>query len=260
MPDIPVDFLTEAEAAAELERLAEQIALHDALYYREETPSLTDAEYDAIKRRNAAIEARFPDAIRPDSPSLRVGAAPSVQFAPVQHRVPMLSLGNAFSPEEVEEFEARIRRFLRVAEGEAIAYVAEAKIDGLSANLRYENGVLVQGATRGDGRTGEDVTANLLSIAGIPRRLKGSDWPDLVEVRGEVYLGHAEFEAMRRARRANLRQSAQRRLGLAAPDRPDGDGAPPAQILRLRLGRHEPTLRRHPVGGPGASDGLGLCD
>jgi DNA ligase (NAD+) len=196
MAETPVDSLTEAEAAAELERLAEEIAVHDALYYRDEAPSLADAEYDALKRRNAAIEARFPQAMRPDSPSLRVGAAPSVQFAPVQHRVPMLSLGNAFSPDEVEEFEARIRRFLRLPADEAIAYTAEAKIDGLSANLRYENGVLVQGATRGDGRTGEDVTANLLTVAGIPRRLAGGDWPELVEVRGEVYLGHAEFEAM----------------------------------------------------------------
>jgi DNA ligase (NAD+) len=190
---------TEAEAAAELERLAEEIAAHDALYYRDEAPSLTDAEYDALKRRNAEIEARFPHLMRPDSPSLRVGAAPSTQFAPVQHRVPMLSLGNAFDEAEVEEFDARLRRFLRLPADEPVTFTAEAKIDGLSANLRYENGVLVQGATRGDGRVGEDVTANLLSVGGIPRRLSGSGWPGLIEIRGEVYMGHADFEAMNAA-------------------------------------------------------------
>ena len=190
---------TEAEAAAELERLAEEIAAHDALYYRDEAPSLTDAEYDALKRLNAEIEARFPHLMRPDSPSLRVGAAPSTQFAPVQHRVPMLSLGNAFDEAEVEEFDARLRRFLRLPADEPVTFTAEAKIDGLSANLRYENGVLVQGATRGDGRVGEDVTANLLSVGGIPRRLSGSGWPALIEIRGEVYMGHADFEALNAA-------------------------------------------------------------
>ena len=194
-----VDCLTELEAAAELERLAGEIAAHDALYYREEAPSLTDAEYDALKLRNAAIEARFPNLVRADSPSLRVGAAPSTQFAPVQHRVPMLSLGNALAPDEVEEFVARIRRFLRLGADEPLAFTAEPKIDGLSANLRYENGVLVQGATRGDGRVGEDITANLRTIGEIPHQLKGGVWPELIELRGEVYLGHAEFEAMNAA-------------------------------------------------------------
>ena len=177
----PPEFLTEEEAAAELERLATEIASHDALYYREETPSLTDAEYDALKLRNAAIEARFPDLIRPDSPSLRVGAAPSTQFAPVQHRVPMLSLGNAFDEAEVQEFAGRIRRFLRLPAEEPVIFTAEPKIDGLSANLRYERGVLVQGATRGDGRVGEDITQNLMTIGEIPHRLKGAGWPDLIE-------------------------------------------------------------------------------
>jgi DNA ligase (NAD+) len=194
-----VGDLSDTEAAAELERLAREIAAHDALYYRDEAPVISDAEYDALKRRNAEIEARFPALVRPDSPSLRVGAQPSTQFAPVQHRVPMLSLGNAFSTDEVEEFVARIRRFLRLGPDEPLAFTAEAKIDGLSANLRYERGVLVQGATRGDGRVGEDVTANLLTIGDIPRRLAGDGWPDLIEVRGEVYLGHAEFEAMNAA-------------------------------------------------------------
>jgi len=194
-----VQDLGEAEAAAELERLAEEIAAHDSLYYVREAPTISDAEYDALKRRNAEIEARFPHLVRPDSPSLRVGASPSAQFAPVEHMAPMLSLGNAFSEAEVEEFEARIRRFLRLPAEEPVAYTAEAKIDGLSANLRYENGVFVQGATRGDGRVGEDVTANLSTLGDIPRRLKGRGWPDLIEIRGEVFLGHAEFEAMNAA-------------------------------------------------------------
>jgi DNA ligase (NAD+) len=190
------DTLTESEAAAELERLAAEMAEHDARYYNEEAPTISDAEYDALKVRNLAIEARFPALVRPDSPSLRVGAAPSTQFAPVRHRAPMLSLGNAFAEDEVDEFVARIRRFLRLDADEPVAFTAEAKIDGLSANIRYERGVLVQGATRGDGAVGEDITANLRTIKDIPPRLTGSGWPDVIELRGEVYLGHAEFEAM----------------------------------------------------------------
>ena len=190
--------LTETEAAGELERLAREIAGHDALYYTDEAPSLSDAEYDQLKRRNADIEARFPGAVRPDSPSLRVGAAPSTTFDPVQHKVPMLSLGNAFDGAEVEEFVARIRRFLRLPEDE-IVFTAEPKIDGLSASLRYVNGRLVQGATRGDGRTREDVTANVRTIAGIPHQLSGSGYPEVFEVRGEIYLGHQQFEAMNAA-------------------------------------------------------------
>ena len=193
------DSLTETEAAAELERLAREMAEHDARYYRDEAPTITDAEYDLLKVRNAAIEARFPKLVRPDSPSLRVGAPASTQFAPVRHRVPMLSLGNAFAEEDVAEFVARIRRFLRLAADEPLAFTAEAKVDGLSANLRYEKGVLVQGATRGDGAVGEDITANLKTIADIPHWLKGAGWPDLIELRGEVYLGHAEFEGMNAA-------------------------------------------------------------
>ena len=192
-----VEALSETEAAEELERLAREIAEHDARYYNEEAPTLSDAEYDQLKLRNAAIEARFPEAIRPDSPSLRVGAAPSTTFAPVAHKVPMLSLGNAFDGAKVEEFVARIRRFLRL--DEEIVFTAEPKIDGLSASLRYVNGRLVQGATRGDGRTGEDVTANVRTIAGIPHVLSGPGYPEVIEVRGEIYLGHKEFEAMNAA-------------------------------------------------------------
>jgi DNA ligase (NAD+) len=184
--------LTEAEAAQELERLAHEIAAHDALYYREEAPSVSDADYDALKQRNAAIEARFPNLVRADSPSKRVGAAPSAQFAPVQHGVPMLSLDNAFTDEETEEFVGRIRRFLKLGD-EPVWFTAEPKIDGLSINLRYEHGLFVQGATRGDGRTGEDVTRNLWTMRDIPHRLAGKGWPELIEVRGEVYAPNAAF-------------------------------------------------------------------
>ncbi|MCA3710112.1 MAG: NAD-dependent DNA ligase LigA, partial [Phenylobacterium sp.] len=192
MPEIAIPDLTEAQAAEELTRLADEIAAHDLAYHQADAPVVSDAEYDALRRRNSEIEARFPHLVRENSPSMRVGASRSEQFSPVEHGVPMLSLDNAFSDAEAEEFDARIRRFLRLDEA-AIAYTAEPKIDGLSASLRYEGGVLVRGATRGDGRVGEDVTANLLTIGDIPRRLAGSGWPEVVEVRGEVYLSHAAF-------------------------------------------------------------------
>ncbi|PVM93773.1 NAD-dependent DNA ligase LigA [Caulobacter endophyticus] len=195
MPLIPVADLTEAQAVEELERLADEMAGHDLRYYQDDAPTVSDAEYDELKRRNAEIEARFPHLVRENSPSLKVGAARSAQFSPVEHGVPMLSLDNAFSNDEAEEFDARIRRFLRLGADEPVFYMAEPKIDGLSASLRYEKGVLVQGATRGDGRVGEDVTANLKTIADIPHRLKGSGWPDVIEVRGEVYVELEAFAA-----------------------------------------------------------------
>jgi DNA ligase (NAD+) len=198
----PVDQLSPSDAAAELERLAAEIAAHDVRYYRQEAPSVSDADYDALKRRNSEIEARFPELIRPDSPSLRVGARPSEAFAEVTHGVPMLSLDNAFSPEEVEEFVARIRRFLGLDPAEPIAFTVEPKIDGLSANLHYEEGVLIRGATRGDGRVGEDVTANLRTLGDIPLRLQGEGWPQMIEIRGEVYLSHAAFAQMNAAAEA----------------------------------------------------------
>lgn len=196
----PIDQLTEAEAADELTQLADTIAAHDIRYYQDDAPSVSDADYDALKQRNAALEQHFPHLVRDNSPSLRVGAARSEQFAPVEHGVPMLSLDNAFSDEDAAEFDARVRRFLKFS-GE-VAYTAEPKIDGLSASLRYENGVLVRGATRGDGRVGEDVTENLRTISEIPKRLKGSGWPEVIEVRGEVYLGHEEFAALNAAAEA----------------------------------------------------------
>ena len=196
--DKPVSELSESEAAEALTWLADEIAAHDIRYHQEDAPTVSDADYDALKRRNGEIEARFPHLVRDNSPSLRVGAARAAQFSPVEHGVPMLSLDNGFSEDEVREFDALVRRFLRLPEDE-IAYTAEPKIDGLSASMRYEKGVLVQGATRGDGRVGEDVTQNLRTIREIPHRLRGSGWPEVIEIRGEVYLGHAEFAALNEA-------------------------------------------------------------
>ena len=197
MRQTPVENLTEAEATEELTRLADELVAHDLHYHREDAPVISDADYDALKQRNSAIEARFPALVRDNSPSQRVGAAASEQFSAVEHGTPMLSLDNAFSDDEAREFDARVRRFLGLGD-EAVAYTAEPKIDGLSASLRYEKGVLVRGATRGDGRVGEDVTENLRTISEIPHRLKGSGWPDVIEVRGEVYLGHEDFAALNR--------------------------------------------------------------
>jgi DNA ligase (NAD+) len=196
---IPVADLTPDQAAEELARLAEEIGGHDIRYHQQDAPTISDGDYDALKRRNLEIEARFPELTREDSPSLKVGAARAAQFSAVTHGVPMLSLDNAFADEEAVEFDARIRRFLRLSAGETVAYTAEPKIDGLSCSIRYEKGVLVQAATRGDGRVGEDVTANVRTISDIPKRLAGSGWPDEIEVRGEVYLGHEEFAALNAA-------------------------------------------------------------
>ncbi|HEX9906615.1 MAG TPA: NAD-dependent DNA ligase LigA [Propylenella sp.] len=193
----PVDDLTKAEAEAELARLAQEIAEHDRRYYQDDAPTISDADYDALRQRNAAIEARFPELVRPDSPSARIGAKPSGRFRKVRHAVPMLSLGNAFDAADVADFLARIRRFLRLPAEAEIVLTAEPKIDGLSASLRYEGRELALGATRGDGAEGEDVTGNLRTIAEIPQRLpRGA--PDVVEVRGEVYMTHADFAALNR--------------------------------------------------------------
>lgn len=192
---IPVDQMSEAQAKAELKRLADEIAHHDRLYHAEDQPEISDADYDALRRRNEAIEKRFPHLVLADSPSLRVGATVSEKFDKVTHAVPMLSLDNAFSDEDVRDFAARIRRFLRMEEGAELALTAEPKIDGLSLNLRYEKGTLISAATRGDGQTGENVTANARTIEDIPGHLSG-DVPDVLEVRGEVYMGHADFQAL----------------------------------------------------------------
>lgn len=193
-PSSPVEDLSPEAAEAELAWLAEEIARHDALY-GEAAPEISDADYDALRLRNSAIEARFPKLIRADSPSSKVGAAASSQFAEVRHGVPMLSLDNAFDEGEVRDFVARIARFLKLPADETIAFVAEPKIDGLSANLLYVDGRLTVGATRGDGRTGEDVTANLKTIADVKQSLAGDGWPDRIEVRGEVYAPNDAFAA-----------------------------------------------------------------
>jgi DNA ligase (NAD+) len=197
-----VDRLTEAEARAELERLAREIARHDELYYREDAPEIADADYDALRQRNAAIEARFPALVRADSPSRRVGAAPSEGFGKVRHAVPMLSLSNAFSDEDIADYVARMRRFLGLGASEPLEITAEPKIDGLSISIRYEKGRLVQAATRGDGAEGENVTANVETIKEIPRRLAAKDVPEAIEVRGEIYLGRQDFAALNAAQAA----------------------------------------------------------
>ncbi len=193
MSTTAVGKLSAAEAEAELIRLAKELAHHDRRYYRDDSPELSDAEYDALRRRNIAIEQRFPSLIRPDSPSLRVGVAPAEAFGKVTHTVPMLSLDNAMAEEEVREFVARIRRFLNLPADAPLDFVAEPKIDGLSCSLRYEDGWLVRGATRGDGTVGEDVTANVRTIRDIPQRLEGDDPPRVLEVRGEVYMERSDF-------------------------------------------------------------------
>jgi DNA ligase (NAD+) len=209
MPDaskVPVVDLTEAQAEAEIERLAAEIGAHDRRYYQEDAPTVSDAAYDALRRRNEEIEARFPALVRADSPSRRVGAQPSQKFAKVRHAIPMLSLGNAFADTEVAEFVERVRRFLRLAADERVVFTAEPKIDGLSCTLRYEDGRLVRGATRGDGTEGEDVTANVRTLADIPKELRGKNAPGICEVRGEVYMTKSAFLALNERQRAAGKQ------------------------------------------------------
>lgn len=191
-----IQDLTELDAVIELASLARDIARHDRLYHSKDQPEITDAEYDALVARNRALEARFPHLIRSDSPSRRVGAPVAEGFAKSRHGEPMLSLDNVFSPEEFSDFGKRIRRFLGLSETEALAFVGEPKIDGLSINLLYENGVFIKGATRGDGAEGEDVTANLLTIPTLPRHLK-PPFPASIEIRGEVFMEKADFLSFR---------------------------------------------------------------
>jgi DNA ligase (NAD+) len=196
MSEVPVESLTATEAAAELERLAREIAHHDEAYHTRDAPEITDADYDALRHRNAAIEARFPTLIRADSPSTKVGGAPESGFAKLRHRTPMLSLDNAFDAAEFAEFAARAKRFL--GRTEPLVFVAEPKIDGLSINLTYENGRFVRGATRGDGTEGEDVTANLRTMRSVPETLNGPA-PAQIEIRGEVFMTKADFLALNQA-------------------------------------------------------------
>ena len=190
--EIAVGDLTLEQAAEELARLAAEIHKLDVAYHQKDAPLVSDADYDALRIRNVEIEARFPELVREDSPSRKVGAAPAEGFGKVRHSKPMLSLDNAFSDEDVQDFDGKIRRFLGLSAEEPVEYVAEPKIDGLSISLRYENGRFVQGATRGDGVEGEDVTANLLTLKDLPKTLQGSA-PAVLEVRGEVYMARADF-------------------------------------------------------------------
>lgn len=190
---ISVDELNDAEAVIELERLASTLNAASQAYYADDAPTIDDAEYDALWQRNLAIEARFSDLKRDDSPSNRVGSAPQEKFEKITHAVPMLSLDNAFTDEDVADFVARIKRFLKIPAEQKTFFTAEPKIDGLSLSLRYEKGKLVSAATRGDGGVGENVTLNALTIKDIPETLAGENIPDIVEVRGEVYLGHKDF-------------------------------------------------------------------
>jgi DNA ligase (NAD+) len=205
--DKPAEHLTETEAAAELARLANLIAEANRAYHTLDAPEMSDAEYDALKRRNAAIEVRFPHLKRADSPSEQIGAAVADGFGKVTHAVPMLSLENAFEDSDVADFDDRVRRYLGL--DSTLTYTAEPKIDGLSLSLRYENGKLVQAATRGDGEVGENVSDNARTIADIPQHLVGG--PDLLEVRGEVYMSHAAFAAL------NLRQTEKGEKAFANP-------------------------------------------
>src|SRR5262245_49004038 len=193
---IPIDALTEKQAKAEHARLEAEIKKHDVSYYQKDAPTVSDAEYDALRRRYEAIEQAFPNLRTLDSLSRKVGAAPARGFAKVRHAVPMLSLQNAFDAEEVADFVGRIRRFLNLKEDEPIAFTAEPKIDGLSMSLRYENGALVKAATRGDGFEGEDVTANIKTVKEVPHQLKGKKIPAVCELRGEIYMKKADFLAL----------------------------------------------------------------
>jgi len=206
---IAVEALTREQAAEELARLAQVLGQANADYYVSDDPKLDDATYDALKLRNAAIEDRFPDLKREDSPTEQVGAVPADGFSKITHAVAMLSLANAFDPEDVTEFDGRVRKYLGLSADASLSYTAEPKIDGLSLSLRYEDGILIHAATRGDGAVGENVTANARTIGDIPERIAGA--PDVLEVRGEVYMSHADFEAL------NERQAASGGKSFANP-------------------------------------------
>src|ERR1700686_728113 len=197
-----VDTLTKARARVEHKRLALELEGHDRRYYQEDAPKVSDADYDALRKRFNAIEARFPEFVTSDSPSQKIGAAPSGRFRKVRHAVPMLSLDNAFAEDDVIDFVGRIRRFLKLSDDEEIDFSAEPKIDGLSMSLRYQGGELVTAATRGDGAEGEDVTANIRTLEDVPKKLKGRNIPEVCEVRGEVYMTKGAFLALNERQKA----------------------------------------------------------
>ena len=195
--DTDIVGFTDADAKSELEKLSALLAKANMDYHGLDTPTLDDAEFDRLKQRNAALETAFSHLVRADSPSVQVGAAPSDRFSKVTHSVAMLSLSNAFEDTDVEEFDARIRKYLGISASEPLAFTAEPKIDGLSLSLRYENGTLVQAATRGDGYVGENVTANARTLSDVPHVLENA--PDVLEVRGEVYMAQSDFDALNAA-------------------------------------------------------------
>ena len=246
--EVAPEELNADEAGLELARLAAEIAGHDRAYHERDAPEVTDAEYDALRARNVAIEARFPALIRGDSPSARVGALPDQGFAKASHLVPMLSLDNVFDPAGFAEFGARARRFLGLKEG-PLSLVAEPKIDGLSISLTYRDGRFASGATRGDGSTGEDVTANLRTMRAVPERLEGP-CPALIEVRGEVFMTKADFLALNAAQAEAggkvLPNPATRRRGRCASLTPGsrrgaGWGCSPTPWGRRARRRRRPT-------------------
>ena len=231
-------------------RLALEIERHDKAYYQEDAPNISDADYDALRQRFDAIEARFPDLVRGESPSQKVGAAPSGDFRKVRHAVPMLSLDNAFADAGRARFRRPHPALPQARRRRPIDFTAEPKIDGLSMSLRYENGELVTAATRGDGAEGEDVTANVRTLKDVPQKLKGRNVPDVCEVRGEVYMTKQRFPRAQRAaeggRRHDLRQSAQFRRRLAAAEGFVDHRLAAARLLRLCLGRDQRRCRKTP--------------
>ena len=205
-----VDHLSPIEARIEHARLTEELSKHDQRYYQEDAPIISDAQYDALRRRYEALEKLFPELVTDQSLTQKVGSKPSEKFAKIKHSIPMLSLGNVFTDDDVSDFVARVRRFLGQAESQQICFTAEPKIDGLSCSLRYERGMFISAATRGDGFEGEDVTANIKTLKEIPLHLTGAP-PEVLEVRGEVYMTHEDFQAL------NLRQQSQSKALFANP-------------------------------------------
>src|SRR6056297_14631 len=237
-----VEELTRAEAMAELARLADEIGRANRAYHAEDAPEISDAEYDALKRRNAQIEARFPDLKRADSPSEQVGAAPSETFSKVRHEKPMLSLGNAFDDADVADFVRSVRVWLGLGGDAPLAFTVEPKIDGLSLSLLYEAGRLIRAATRGDGETGEDVTANARTIDDIPERLTGA--PGRLEVRGEVYMSHADFAALNARQAAAGAKIFANAWGVHSEPLADTQSAAIARLAGMGLATN-PLTRRH---------------
>ncbi len=259
--ETPTESLTQEQAVEELARLASEIAEHDRRYHGEDKPTISDAEYDALRRRNAAIEARFPELIREDSPSRAVGVAPSGTFSQVTHAKPMLSLDNVFSDADVEDFVGSVRRFLALPADAELVFTAEPKIDGLSMSLRYEKGRLVTGATRGDGTTGENVTANIRTIEEIPERLSRLVSGRGRGARGGLYAPRrfSRTHQTHGRERPDFRQSAQFGGGQLAAEEPRGDAGASTQILCLCLGRGQRAFGQDAIRCGEAVRGLGLC-